>query len=135
MKVFRTISALALAFLVLMSSTSFLVGMHFCMGEVKDLSVFSAADQCPRHEQRLPACHQSATDCCQDKVFKHDGDDFKNTYEKLVAGSPVVLEILQPAVLVSEVIPASSPEGSTADAYDPPSFPDDLTVSLHVFRI
>lgn len=135
MKVFRTISALALAFLVLMSSTSFLVGMHFCRGEVKNLSVFSAAEQCSRHGKPLPACHKSSSDCCQDKIFKHDGDDFKNAYQKLEAGSPLALEIFHPAVLVAEVIPPISVEVPPADAYDPPFSPDDLTVSLHVFRI
>lgn len=135
MKAFRTISALLLAFLVLMSSTSFMVGMHFCMGEVKSLSLFSAAEECVKQEKPLQSCHKHSENCCQDKVVKHDGDDFKNTLEKLDAGSPVTLELLQSAFIIAENIPSVPSTVCAVNVYEPPSSHNDITISLQVFRI
>lgn len=135
MKALRTISILLLAFLVLMSSTSFMVGMHFCMGEVKSLSLFSKAKECVKYETSTPSCHKHSADCCQDKVVKHDGDDFKNTLQQHEAGSPAVLELLQSAFVIAEVIPTASASNSLTNVYEPPGPQSDITVSLHVFLI
>ena len=45
MKPIRFISAVLLAIVVLVSSTSFMVGMHICMGEVQNIALFGKADR------------------------------------------------------------------------------------------
>ena len=46
MKAVKTIFVFALALLVLVSSTSFMVGIHFCSGEVADMALFTEAEPC-----------------------------------------------------------------------------------------
>jgi hypothetical protein len=136
MKILRPISALLLALLVLMSSTSFLVGMHFCKGEVKSISIFILAEKCMKHERPVPPCHKHMqANCCQDRVVLHDGDDFKNSFTKfeITAGSD--FQIVMPLVLISEVIPSSHTALKFSPGYDPPQSHSDHTIALQVFRI
>jgi len=46
MKSLRTITSLTLALLVFVSSTSFMVGMHICSGEVQNIALFTKAEGC-----------------------------------------------------------------------------------------
>ena len=86
-------------------------------------------------EKPVQSCHKHSENCCQDKVVKHDGDDFKNTLEKLDAGSPLTLELLQSAFIIAEIIPAAPSKGGAMNVYEPPSSHNDITISLQVFRI
>jgi hypothetical protein len=135
MQIIRTISALTLALMVLVSSTSFMVGMHFCMGEVKDVSLFVPAAQCPKHQENLPACHMHQDDCCQDKVVLHDGDDFKNNIKSLEFGTSVPLQLSTPPVLISEIVPAFYSRISAPAIHAPPLLYTDITIDHQVFRI
>jgi hypothetical protein len=135
-KTIRSISALVLASLVMLSSTSFMVGVHFCMGEVKSVSFFSKADQCLKKTADLPMCHKHMkSNCCQDKAFVHEGDDFKNNMQSFGFESPATFVAVVPTVLISEIIPSSPFASSFFPFYDPPFPPDDLTVDLQVFII
>jgi hypothetical protein len=135
MKAIRTISAVLLALLVLVSSTSFMVGFHICMGEVQNVALFGKADGCEK-EKSLPACHKHMKPaCCEDEAFFHEGDDFKASMEHIhiVALSPIDIE--QPLVLIAEVIPTAEISRTQYYDYDPPLRSSDLTVSLQVFLI
>jgi hypothetical protein len=135
MKVFRTISAVVLAFLVLVSSTSFIVGMHICMGEVQNVALFGHADSCQK-EKALPPCHRHMKPaCCEDETVAHEATDLKASagHVHIVVPAPVDLE--QPLVLISEVIPAAEISRTQYYNYDPPLRSFDLTVSLQVFLI
>lgn len=68
-------------------------------------------------------------------MVTHDGDDFKNTPEKLQISGHVGLEVLQTAFVIAQVIPSISLDDSPATTYDPPANFADITVSLQVFRI
>src|SRR5688572_20207148 len=102
MKLIRTISSILLALLVLMSSTSFMVGVHFCMGEVQSVALFSKADGC-EEEKKLPPCHRhQSAPCCEDEAVVHSGDDFKTSASGVlldaissvaIEKSPVVISI------------------------------------------
>ena len=135
MRLVRSISALLLAFLVMMSSTSFMVGMHFCRNEVKDIALFSKAEECPKHLQKAPLCPQhKKSDCCKDETFVHEGDDFKNTVTQEIDGPSFVVEAT-PFVFVSETMPPSGISYHSIIQYDPPLYSPDLTLSLGVFLI
>jgi hypothetical protein len=136
MKAFRTISSLALAFLVLMSSTSFMVGVHFCMGEVKSVALFAEADKCAKAEQKVPPCHKhQESDCCTDGVILHDGDDFKNAVPKYEFSESYQIVESNPLVEISEIIPASVVPIRFVVQYDPPLHSSDLNIDLSIFRI
>jgi hypothetical protein len=136
MRPVRTISALLLAFLVLMSSTSFMVGMHLCRDEVKSVAVFSKAGQCPMHQQKAPVCpDHKKSDCCKDEVYVHEGDDFKNSASNHEAPGPSFIVASTPFVFISDVVPSTGMSHDSFIQYDPPLYSCDLTVSLGVFLI
>lgn len=135
MKALRSISAVVLALLVLISSTSFKVGIHLCMGDVQNVSFFSRAAGCEK-QQSLPPCHrQTKTRCCDDETVIHKADDLKASIAQMpvAVGAPMDLE--KPLILISEIIPAAPVSRSSYRNYDPPLPSDDLTVELQVFLI
>jgi hypothetical protein len=135
MKAIRSISAVLLAILVLISSTSFLVGMHICMGEVQNIALFGKADSCQK-EKALPACRKHTKPaCCKDEVVYHEASAFKGSVEHIHVAAPAPIDIEQPVVLISEIIPASPIAQFKYHNYDPPLRSCDLTVDHQVFLI
>jgi hypothetical protein len=135
MKAIRSISAVLLAILVLVSSTSFMVGFHICMGEVQNVALFMKAEGCEK-EKSLPPCHRhQKAPCCEDEAYIHDGEDFKASFEyyHVVALAPIDME--QPLILISEVIPTSPISRIQYYNYDPPLRSCDLTVEHQAFLI
>ncbi len=135
MKATRTISAVLLTLLVLVSSTSFMVGLHFCMGEVENIALLGKAGECEKQKQ-LPPCHKHMKpECCDDETFVHDGNDFKVSVKHIHIVAPVAMDVEPPVVLIAEVIPTTEISRSRYYNYDPPLRSSDLTVSLQVFII
>ena len=135
MKALRSISVVVLALLVLVSSTSFMIGMHFCMGEVQNIALFTKADGCEK-EQSLPPCHRhEKAPCCEDETVINKGDDFKASIAQYHVVVPAPLDIEQPPVLISEVSPSAPLSRTHYYNYDPPLRSWDLTVQHHVFLI
>ena len=135
MKAIRSISAVLLALLVLVSSTSFMVGMHVCMGEVQNIALFGKADSC-EIEKALPACHKHMKPaCCEDETVYHEGTDFNGSIEHLHFVAPTPIDIAQPVVVISEVVPVSPLAKVKYCNYDPPLRSCDLTVEHQVFLI
>src|SRR3990170_6359770 len=120
MKALRTISAVLLALLVLVSSTSFIIGIHFCMDEVQNMALFSKADSCEK-EKSLPPCHRHATAaCCDDQMVLHEGNNFKASIEHIQFVAPLQMEAEQPLTLISEIIPSTPVSGLKYYNYYPP---------------
>ena len=135
MQAIRSISAVVLAILVLVSSTSFMVGMHICMGGVQNIALFGKADSC-QMEKDLPACHKhSKPACCDDELVYHKSTDFKGSIEHIHIVAPAPMNIEQLVVLISEVIPASPLARIQYYKYDPPLRSCDLTVEHQIFLI
>jgi hypothetical protein len=135
MKSFKTISAVALALFVLVSSTSFVIGMHVCMGEVQKVAFFTKADKCKKH-QEVPPCHRKAeTPCCTDETVIHDGDDLEASLKKVAVAPFLSLEEAQPLVLIAEIAPSASLLKTNFYHYRPPLRSFDLIVEHRVFLI
>ena len=132
MKFQRTIVSLAFAVLVLLSSTSFLVGVHYCQGEVESVALFSKADCGMAME--LPPCHRHmANRCCEDEIVMHDGQDFNKTTAELNFITPFISEVSAPALLLAELF--TSDDFTAHVDYDPPLRTIDRMVTLQVFII
>ena len=133
MNLLRPIVSIGFAFLVLISSTQFMVGIHRCGGHVRHVAVFDKAEACDM-EKQVPPCHrQVATTCCQDITVVHENEDFSIDWNPVawVAGAQDV--VVNTSLILSEVIPASdSPDPMN---YSPPLRSTDRTVALHVFLI
>lgn len=135
MKTIRTISAVLLALLVLVSSTHFIVGMHICMGEVQNVSLFSKADGCAM-EKQLPPCHRhNQAPCCDDQTLVHEGADLKTSFENISFVTPWVFIAESPMVVLSEITPSLTRQVTSTSFYDPPLPPVDRVVTLQVFLI
>jgi hypothetical protein len=135
MKVIRSISAVLLAILVLVSSTSFMVGMHLCMGHVQSIGLLSKAEGCGM-DKVLADCHQTMkTPCCEDKAVVHKAEDFKASAANFQLSVPVAIDIELPLLLISEIVPSSFASQIKYYNYDPPLRSCDLTVEHQVFLI
>ena len=135
MKALRTISAVMLALLVLVSSTSVMVGMHLCRDEVQNIALFSKADGCEK-EQALPPCHRHSTaPCCDDETIVNQADDFKAPIGYHHSPIPTALDTERPLILISEIIPSTPFSPFRYHTYDPPLRSRDLTIDHQVFLI
>ena len=135
MKAFRTISAILLALLVLVSSTNFMIGMHICMGDVQNVALFTKAEGCEM-EQNLPPCHRhSKAPCCEDETVVHKADDVKTNIAQIHIAGPSSIDVELPLVFISEIIPSAPLSRIQYYNYDPPLRSWDLTVEHQVFLI
>lgn len=135
MKALRSISAVVLAILVMVSSTNFMVGMHFCMGEVQNIAFLSKADGCEK-EKSLPPCHRhEKAPCCEDETVIHKGDDLKSSIAQIQILAPAHIDLEVPLILIAEVIPSAVVSRIQYYNYDPPLRSWDLTVEHQVFLI
>ena len=135
MKTIRAISAVLLAFLVLVSSTNFVVGVHICMGEVQNVALFSKADGCAM-EKQLPPCHRhTQAPCCDDETLIHEGADIKTSFENISFSAPWVFIIESQMLVLSEIIPPGHHQIIHTGFYDPPLASVDRTVTFQTFLI
>ncbi len=135
MKLLKTISVFVLAFLVLLSSSSFMVGVHLCAGDVQDIAVFSEPEKCAM-EKSLPPCHKHLTaPCCDDETIVHEGEGFKAAVSKISISAPLLFDVTLPEVILSEIIPSAPVAKAHYQNYDPPTRSCDLTVTHRVFLI
>ena len=136
MKIVRSISAILLAILVLMSSTSFMVGLHFCRGEVQSVSLFSKAPQCAKEVQTAPVCHKhKKSDCCKDETVIHSGEDFEGPVAKNIEVTPELFFEIAPSVIISEVIPAAEFTRADISSDDPPLLTPDFVLEYGALLI
>jgi len=136
MSAVRTISILALCLLVIISSSSFMIGIHFCSGNIRDIALFTPADRCV-NEQKIPPCHrQESKPCCEDETVVHEANEVSGDVSKIQLSPVPAVDIDHPLVLIAEVIPASTDAiARHYHNYDPPLRWADITVEYRVFLI
>ncbi len=135
MKRIRPIVSIVLALLTLFSASSVTIGIHFCQGKVQNLALFSKAQGCER-EKKLPPCHRhKAAPCCEDETIVHEGQSFQTFDSNITVTATLVADILQPSVLLSEIIPASVHAQTRYYNYDPPLRSEDRIVTHRIFLI
>lgn len=136
MKFFRTIAFLSLATLVLVSSSSFVVAMHFCGKDLEKVALVSKPVGCET-EKPLPPCHKQTRDsCCGDETIVHEGQDLKPGITQIHLSPVIPIDLAQSQVVISEIIPSSPLSRIAFYPCDSPPLPSqDLTISLRVFLI
>ena len=135
MKHYRSIAFVGFACLVLISSSSFMVGVHLCGGHVQNISLFTQAEACAM-EKQTPPCHKpQSKPCCEDETIVHNGEDFKVNLTTITFTPQYSVYIAFPSVLISEVIPDAPVVTVPFSLFDPPLPATDLTVALQVFLI
>lgn len=137
MKVLKNIASIFLSLLVVLSSMSFMVNVHLCMGKVESVRVLTDAPACDMHRK---SCHapepdkSSKEDCCEDEQRILHGQDelskapvFQKTQPELVA----VLSLLVSYVTADTELPLFE----AMEVYIPPLLPRDIPVLIQSFLI
>ena len=80
--------ALCMAFVVLMTTMSFTVSMHYCGDTMVDFAFFKSAETCGMEKVQLTSNCENPTlsqkSCCSDKQLIIQGqDDLKDNFSKL----------------------------------------------------
>jgi hypothetical protein len=122
----KTILTCLLAVLTLIGSTSFVVGVHFCNGQIKELSVFDEAKGCVHKQaERLPACHKhEVAGCCDDTTVVHEGCGFEEQAHQIVFHNNIEVEPATRAVLIAETVPLTQNDTFYPALDDPLLKPD-----------
>lgn len=85
--VFHKILCVLMAFVVMFTTMSFTVDMHYCGDTLVDFSFFTKADTCGMEKQQsLKPCENSVTEksCCSDQqIIKEANQDLKTSFDKL----------------------------------------------------
>jgi hypothetical protein len=85
-KVFSKITAILMATVVLFSTLSFTVDMHYCGDILVDTAIFSEAESCGMDMHNATSDEETLTKegCCSETVISVDGDEeFTTTFEEL----------------------------------------------------
>jgi hypothetical protein len=80
-QLFKKISSIIMAFVVLLSTMSFTVSEHYCGHQLVDIGLFSKAESCGMELQKPIAtkdCDLKKSDCCKDEVRQFKGQDELN---------------------------------------------------------
>lgn len=135
MKLFRTISSLLLAVLVLMASSSFYVGVHSCGGTVKAVAFLQEADGCGH--QDFPPCHRKAMEgCCENDLVIHESQELKTEAAGIVLPTLFSSDVMHQAVVLAEIIPAAEINPPLYFSDHPPALGGhDIIISIQSFLI
>lgn len=134
-KFFHHTTAVSLAFLVLLSTMTWTVDKHMCMGRVMDISFFHEADSCGV-ELAMDALglQQDENHCCDDESFTFFGqDDLKLTWDELEIEQQDFLLGFTYSFLNLFVPVEKLPVPN--ETYPPPLLVKDITVLDQVFLI
>ncbi|MCM5662508.1 HYC_CC_PP family protein [Galbibacter mesophilus] len=87
-KIFHKILSVLMAFVVMFTTMSFTVDMHYCGDSLVDFSFFTKAETCGMEKvQATTGCENpimSKKSCCSDqKIVKENIDDLKTSFNKL----------------------------------------------------
>ncbi len=126
-----------MAFVVIFTTMSFTVDMHYCGDVLVDVAIFKEAKDCGM-EMAMEAISTSPEvkrkSCCQDKqVFIEGQDELKHSFEQLTIESAVFVAVFYKA---KELLLLGR-EGHTksSDGYPPPEIITDLTILHERFLI
>ena len=85
-QLFHKTASFLMAFVVLFSTMSFTVDMHYCGDTLVDTALFKKAKSCGMKMQNpsTKGCAITKKDCCNDQQIKVDGqDDLKSSFDQL----------------------------------------------------
>ncbi|WP_417197063.1 HYC_CC_PP family protein [Bizionia sp.] len=76
-KIFHNILSIAMAFVVLFSTLSFTVDMHYCGGTLVETAIFNKAKGCgmDMNKPSTEGCTITKKDCCKNEQTLVDGQD------------------------------------------------------------
>lgn len=137
MKTLKNITSFFLSLLIVLSSMSFTVNLHLCMGELESVRVISEAPACDMHSKSCHAPEQdnaSKDDCCEDEQRILHGQDELSKAPAFQEPQPELVAVL--SLLVSYLTAGTElPLVEATEVYSPPLLPRDIPVLIQSFLI
>ncbi len=137
MKLFRKITALSLALVVLLSTTGVSVHKHYCMGQLKDVKFYAVAESCAEEMGFSDEVMQKMAEvgCCENTVEEYKVDELtKSTFEVDVTYNPQLLAIMAYVILdLGDLIRVSSKQAFLT--YKPPLIEQDIPILTQSFLL
>ena len=133
------LGAVCMALLLLFSTLSFSMGMHYCGGHLVDLRFFDKADSCgmmPVAETPSGDCTvmDAGEDCCTDLQILVEGqDDFKVSFDQLTVGQQLFITSFAYAYI--SLFEATENRSPKDWGYAPPPLIRDVQVLYQTFLI
>ncbi|MCB0474391.1 MAG: hypothetical protein KDC69_01880 [Flavobacteriaceae bacterium] len=126
-----------MAIMVLLSTFSFMVDMHYCGDNLVDVAIFSKAETCGMEAQTTTTtsdCNMTKKNCCHEEQLLVKGQhELNNNVQKL----PFSEQVFLTAFFVSyvELFEGLEEQVIPYRNYKPPLIISDLRVLHQVFRI
>ena len=137
-QLFNNILSVFLSFLLLATTSSFAVNLHYCSNELVDIGLFNKADSCKiiltKEESSSKHCNLEKETCCNEKTILHNGNDIvKVTTLQVNINTLVYTQSLSP--LYTILIKNSKKKNIPFKYYSPPSLVTDIYVIYDTFLI
>jgi hypothetical protein len=132
-KYFQKAVSSFMAILLLLSTVSWTVDKHLCMGRVMDIALFASAEDCGM-EAALGLNDTLQSHCCDDESFTLLGqDDLKLSWNDIHIDKQLIL--LTFATSFAENIEPQSSKCNSFNTYPPPLLVSDFQVLYQEFLI
>lgn len=126
-----------MAFLLLASTTSWMVDTHYCMGHVMDIAFFKSAETCGMMDDMDMETEphlQPSKSCCSDELIALDGQDKVTlSFNDIQLNHQVFLVAF--TFSYSDLFQGNSKQVVPHEHYPPPILIKDLLILDQVFRI
>ncbi|MBT8237987.1 MAG: hypothetical protein HKP38_01140 [Croceitalea sp.] len=124
-----------MAILLLLSTVSWTVDKHLCMGRVMDIALFASAEDCGmKTTMQLRESSDVQNHCCDDESFTLEGqDDLKLSWTDINLNQQVFIFAFTTSFL-NELEPQSS-KSISSETYPPPLLVRDKLVLHQKFLI
>ena len=132
--IYRNVLLVTLAFLVVFSSSSFVVSQHYCGSRLIDVTVFGSPDKCfsAVEKPKKQTCVQ-AKSCCNDIIISVPSYDLVSSpFDVDLNTLTYFLNI--PSIISKKEIAADS-KSIFFQNYKPPKLPQDTSIFYEVYLI
>ncbi|MFI0429164.1 HYC_CC_PP family protein [Mariniflexile sp. HMF6888] len=90
--IYNKILSIGMSFIVLFSTASFSVDLHYCRDKLIDIGIFEQAETCCVKSQKSGTdnCKDLSESCChKDKLFKIGHNDLKKSFNNNFSSNPI----------------------------------------------
>ncbi|WP_350293024.1 hypothetical protein [uncultured Croceitalea sp.] len=134
-KAFQKIVSSSMALMLLLSTVSWTVDKHLCMGRVMDVAFFTKAEDCGM-DAAMAVLEDNTVEnhCCDDETFVIEGqDDLKLSFNDFDFDQQLFLVALTTSI--TAVFKASASSIVSNEYYPPPLLTEDRIILYEVFLI
>ena len=115
----KDIGSILIGILFLLSSSGFFLNQHYCMGEMKSVSLRQTPnnkDLCAKNTSKHCGNHQTK-ECCEDEVIKIETDEYISISQKFSSESQIPLFIVH---IPSPIKSINTNQNCSFKIYKPP---------------